>query len=75
MPRKTYVTEARHIWPRAEWIIGAGQYASVAYCGVTTVMLFRSLAEAERAKAAFIDRLACGHVCRVEHEIVNLETP
>lgn len=69
---KTYVTEARRRWPAAEWIIGNGQYASVAYCNTTTVMLFRTQAEAERAKS-FIDRLACGHACRVEHELVNLE--
>lgn len=66
-----YVAQARRRWPAAEWIIGDGRYASVAYCGTTTVMLFATLAEAERAKT-FIDRLACGHACRVEHEIADL---
>lgn len=70
----SYVAAARDRWPDAEWIIGTGVYASVAYCDVTTVMLFATEAEAARAKA-FIDRLACGHACRVEHELVRLAPP
>jgi hypothetical protein len=67
-----HVTLARRRWPAAEWIIGNGQYASVAYCDVTTVMLFSTQAEAERAQA-FIRRVGCGHVCRIEHQLVDLE--
>ena len=70
-PPPNYVDTARRRWPAAEWIIGNGRYASVAYCDVTTVILFETQAEAEHAKA-FIDRLACGHACLREHEIVNL---
>jgi hypothetical protein len=69
--RPSYVATARRRWPAAEWIIGNGRYASVAYCDVTTVILFATRAEAERAKA-LIDRIACGHACLREHEIVNL---
>jgi hypothetical protein len=67
-----YIAAARRRWPAAEWIIGEGQYASVAYCDTTTIMLFRTLAEAQRAQA-LIDRLACGHACRREHELVDLD--
>jgi hypothetical protein len=67
----SYVAMARRHWPAAEWIIGQGRYASIAYCDVTTVMLFAAQAEAEHAKA-FIDRIACGHACLREHEIADL---
>jgi hypothetical protein len=67
-----HVSAARNRWPAAEWIIGDGRYASVAYCGTTTVMLFATLAEAERAKT-FIDRLACGHACQAGHEVIDLQ--
>jgi hypothetical protein len=70
--RRGYVSVARRRWPAAEWIIGDGRYASVAYCDTTTVMLFATLAEAQRAKA-FITRLGCGHACRVEHEVTDLD--
>ena len=67
-----YVAVARRKWPAAEWIIGEGHYASVARCGVTIVMLFTTPAEADRAKA-LIDRTGCGHACRGEHEITDLD--
>lgn len=70
-PDHSYLAAARSRWPQAEWIIGSGRYASVAYCDTTTVMLFATPAEASRAKA-FIDRLACGGSCSSEHEIVDL---
>jgi hypothetical protein len=68
---ESYVDMARRRWPAAEWIIGGGRYASVARCGVTTVMLFATRAEADRAKA-LIDRIGCGHACLCEHEIADL---
>ena len=67
-----YVAVTRRRWPAAEWIIGDGRYASVARCGTTTVMLFATPAEAERAKA-LIDRTGCGHACRRDHEITDLD--
>jgi len=69
--QRGYVTLARGTWPQAEWIAGNGRYASAAYCGTTTVMLFASLAEAEYAKS-LIDSTGCGHACRAEHELVDL---
>jgi len=68
-----YVSQARRRWPEAVWIIGNGAYASVAYCGDTSVMLFSTQAEAMTAKE-FIDRTACGHACHRRHEIVHLAT-
>lgn len=73
MPANPHVREARRRWPAAVWIIGNGPWASVAYCVDTTVMLFATQPEADQAKA-FIDRLACGHACLQEHELVNLDT-
>ena len=67
-----YAAVARRRWPAAEWIIDNGHYASVACCGTTIVMLFATPAEAERAKA-LIDRTGCGHFCRREHEVTDLD--
>jgi hypothetical protein len=67
-----YIAVARRRWPAAEWIIGDGRYASVACCGTVTVMLFATPAEAERAKA-LIDQTGCGHACRCDHEIADLD--
>jgi hypothetical protein len=70
--RKSYVSEARERWPRAIWIIGCGEYASVSHCDPgMTVMLFETLAEARIAKSQ-IDKTACGGGCRGLHSIVNL---
>jgi hypothetical protein len=66
-----HVAAARDRWPYAAWIIGDGPWASVAYCDDPTVMLFGTQAEADHARA-FIDRLACGHACVRQHEIVHL---
>ena len=67
-----YVSVARRRWPAAEWIIGEGRYASVASCDVTTVMLFRTQAEAGHAKT-LIDNLGCGGACIRKHEITDLD--
>ena len=54
------VRAARRRWPRAIWIIGNGEYASVIHCPPgTTVMLFGTQAEADILKG-FIDETACG---------------
>jgi hypothetical protein len=71
MKASSHAAEARRRWPAAAWVIGDGPWASVAYCDTTTVMLFATQAEAERAQS-FIDRLACGHACVREHELVEL---
>jgi hypothetical protein len=69
---KAGLSEARRRWPKAIWIIGSGEYASVSLCPPgATVMLFASRMEAEIAKAA-IDDTACGGRCRRQHEIVYL---
>lgn len=70
--QRGYLAIARRRWPAAEWIIGDGHYASVARCGTVTVMLFATPAEAGRAKA-LIDRTGCGHACRRDHEITDLD--
>jgi hypothetical protein len=69
---KPGLREARRRWPKAIWIIGAGEYASVSRCPPDpTVMLFETRMEAEIAKAV-IDDSACGGRCRRDHEIVFL---
>lgn len=71
---RKYNAMAKCIWPRAEWIVGEGPFASVAYCRVTTVELF---ADEDRAAAAkrMIDSTGCGGMCSKRHEIIELALP
>lgn len=70
--QKSFVALARARWPRAEWIIGNGEYASVSECDERpTIMLLGSLAEAEIAKRQIDDTGCCGR-CTNAHAIVCL---
>ena len=74
---RSYPTLARCVWRRAEWVTGAGPYATLARCRVLTVQLHPTLAEAEAAKRV-IDRSGCGGRCPCTgagHEIVRLADP
>jgi hypothetical protein len=58
---------ARALRPKAIWIEGDGQYASVSDCPPgSTIYLFETQEEAEGAKD-FIDSLGCGGRCRGKH--------
>jgi hypothetical protein len=49
--RAPNVSKARERWPRAVWIIGRGEYASVSHCPpAATVMLFETRMEAEKGR-------------------------
>jgi hypothetical protein len=63
---------AQCVWPNAIWVQGEGQYASVAYCNTTTVVLKRTLEEARTAKQA-IDRDGCGTRCTQRHTLVLID--
>ena len=54
--------EARCLWRHAEWVTGAGRWATLAGCGVLTIALHRTKADA-LASLALIDQLGCGHRC------------
>jgi hypothetical protein len=60
--------------PRAAWVMGEGEYASIAWCHTPTVILWDTLAEAESAKA-MIDSTGCGGRCYRRHEIVRVVVP
>jgi hypothetical protein len=62
-------------WPTAEWILGDGNIALLAHCGVLTVTLWMDEAAAKNQKK-FIDRYGCGGQCRGAsgHEIKRLGT-
>ncbi len=70
-PRNSTVCRARKLWPKAEWIEGNGRYATVASCGVLTVMLHRTRAKARQA-LAWIDELCCGGQCRGIHAMYDI---
>lgn len=70
---RTYRTLAKCIWGRrVEWVDGDGPHALLAWCDVLTITLWQDLADAVAAKRG-IDRLACGHACRRDHQIVRLD--
>ncbi len=67
-----FLKRARKKWPKAEWIIGDGPWASVSYCpGGLTVMLFGTCAEAAKAKSV-IDENGCSGTCQLDHKIEQL---
>jgi len=69
---RTYRTMAKCVWRRAAWIMGDGEYASVAWCHRgATVQLHATAGEAEQAKA-IIDASACGGRCTRRHEVIRL---
>lgn len=71
-PRQTYLARARAWWPKAEWVIGKGRWATLAYCDVLTVMLHATEEDAEKA-LKFIGRIGCGHRCHRAHHLVDLD--
>lgn len=57
---------------RPVWVAGRGPWASVSDCPRgRTIQLYAARDGAEKAKA-FIDRNACGGVCRRMHRVVFL---
>jgi hypothetical protein len=71
-----YKGKAQRRWRYAAWISGVGRFALLASCGRgLTVCLYKTLPEAEHAKA-YIDETGCGGGCWKGngHHIVDLET-
>lgn len=69
---RTTRTFARCLWPRAHWILGDGQYASVSYCRGVTTVLHATAEQAEAAKRV-IDATACGGACSRRHDVIRLD--
>ena len=68
-----WLKEAKRRWgKKAEWIVGNGQFALLAWCRVLTITLWSTREEAEKQKR-IIDEFACGGFCNRQHEIVDLE--
>ena len=64
------ISEAKKRWPRAGWIDGCGDFASVSHCDRhPTVVLFQTRMQAEVAKAR-IDDTGCGRGCTGRHEVI-----
>jgi hypothetical protein len=57
--------------PRAAWVMGSGEFATVAWCGTPTVELHDTLDQAVKAKA-LIDSTGCGGRCQRRHQIVRV---
>ena len=70
---RTLENHVRCIWRRALWIQGEGRFASVTYCGGTTVVLSPTLADARVWKQQ-ADHFGCGGRCRgkAAHKIVEV---
>jgi hypothetical protein len=62
-------------WPKAIWIEGSGQYASVSLCNPgPTVVLCRTYAEAKALKRQ-IDETGCSGQCTGKHAIFEVGLP
>ena len=76
--RSAWQAEADRRWPNGwdmvEPALGAGRWATVAWCGPLTVHLHATRADAERALGR-IDGGGCGHQCWGDHELVDLAAP
>ena len=59
---RTDAAEAECLFRYAEWVAGRGRWATLAGCGVLTIILHRTKAEALASLAA-IDQWGCGHRC------------
>ncbi len=61
------------LWPRAVWVVGQGEWASVSYCraGSTSVMFHPTEHDARQA-LEFIDHYACGGRCSRNHALVRI---
>lgn len=70
--RQTYLARAKAWWPNAEWVIGKGRWATLAYCSELTVMLHATKEDAEKS-LGFIGRIGCGHRCYRDHYLVDME--
>lgn len=76
---RTANAHARCLYRYAEWVAGEGRWATLAGCGVLTIVLHRTKEEALAALAA-IDTYGCGHRCPVvkawaRHRLVLLGDP
>ncbi|MEV6898347.1 hypothetical protein [Amycolatopsis sp. NPDC051372] len=75
---RTWTALAKCMWPKASWVEGDGQFATVSKCPhsgsprATTVELHPTLTKAEEALAIINDG-ACGGMCQKRHELIQLE--
>lgn len=70
---RTSATFLRCAIPRAAWIVGAGDFAVIAWCRVPTVTLWPTPEAAAVALATIDAPLACGGRCQYRHEVVRVE--
>lgn len=68
---RSFNTLAKCIWPKAEWVQGEGNIATVAYCNVTTVELHENLKDAQLA-IDIINLTGCGGRCIKRHKLIQL---
>ena len=74
---RTRNAEARCLYRYAAWVSGEGRWATLAGCGVLTIILHNTEDQA-RLALGFIDAYGCGHRCRVgklrqRHRLVYLD--
>ncbi len=59
---RTFNAESRCLFRYAAWVSGEGQWATLAGCGVLTIILHRSEHQS-RLALGFIETCGCGHRC------------
>jgi hypothetical protein len=71
---RTSRTLAKCMFPRAEWVSGRGEFATLAHCRVLTIELHETIEKAQTA-LRLIDSTGCGGMCHRHHELVQLVDP
>lgn len=59
-------------WPEAAFVTGEGPFALVARCGMVSVALYATAAEARR-RWKRMDTVGCGRGCVHHHDVVHLD--
>jgi hypothetical protein len=64
-------TMVRQLYPSAVWVMGQGEYATLARCRYLTIMLHPTEEQAQH-ELDVINKTGCGGDCINDHELVNL---
>ena len=56
----------------AVWVMGSGEFALIAWCGLPSISLWASAVEAEEERE-LLDGTGCGGRCTRRHEVVRVD--
>lgn len=68
-----YQAMAREIWPGADWVRGAGPYATIRGCGDRTTVQLHDTLEQARWALRHIHRFWGQDLCQLKHVLIALD--